>query len=369
MTKGECMLAEYREDKTKLMEALELVDKQLAANSSSYAVLETDDPSSPFEMRTLQASGAADEDMEIIGERLFDTAFLDYGFREVRDADNIEGMVYAPIEELYSDPSCIGVAPLSFFDDDATRMRMAHGADEPDEEENPDSMRFALFLKTLRGTVIDGQPQGFLAFEDVSRVKGVVMRYQAGNQVIAAFQRTQPMWIQKKSNLLLFEPGVATPRPFSSRSLKIGTSFDFVVFGETLYFRSLRALEMLFSFNRLISQRAKDFADTLEPMLADFEKLDERIDASRGVANRVLKIQKEQSPLADMTGEELEERISRVGYYSSRVKFNEDGRVMLTTNVEVNDFLKMLQDQMLVSPLTDIRYEVRSKKRLDNPEA
>ena len=46
----------------------------------------------------------------------------------------IEGVAYQPIEELYADPDCIGCAPVSFFDDDKTVARMAHGADEDDDE-------------------------------------------------------------------------------------------------------------------------------------------------------------------------------------------------------------------------------------------
>lgn len=37
---------------------------------------------------------------------------------------------------------------------------------------------------------------------------------------------------------------------------------------------------------------------------------------------------------------------------------------MLTTNREVNDFLRMLNDDFLVSPLSQAEYEARSKKPL-----
>lgn len=130
----------------------------------------------------------------------------------------------------------------------------------------------------------------------------------------------------------------------------------------------MRALEILFRFNKFVSKRAKDYADTLDPFLADFEKLDACIDASRGVANKLLKMQRDGSPVAQLAPEELETKANRIPYYSNKLKFNEDGKIMLTTNREVNDFIRMLNDDYLVSPLTQEDYEARTKKPLKRDE-
>lgn len=362
------MIAEYKNDKVALLSALEQADANLHANVATYAVVETEDPTAPFEICLVHERGEESDAARLLNERLFDHAFLDFGYKEVRSEDNLEGVVYAPIEELFGDKPCIGVAPRSMFDDDLSRVRMARGADEDEVEETDDAMRFLHFLRAVDGRVIDGAPARTLVAEDVAQVCGLLFKYVTGAsgdaQCVIAFQRTQRMWIQQKSSYLLFDGAQARPEAFSSRSLRVGTTFDFVLFGDNVFFRNLRALEILFKFNCLVSQRAKDYADTLDPIVADFEKLDERIEASRGVANKLLKMQREGSPVAELSPEELEMRANRIAYYSRKLKFNEDGKIMLTTNREVNDFLRMLNDDFLVSPLTQEEYEARSKKPL-----
>ena len=368
VSKGRSMIAEYKNDKVAFLSALEQADANLHANVATYAVVETEDPMTPFEICLVHERGAESDAARLLNERLFDHAFLDFGYKEVRSEDNLEGVVYAPIEELFGDKPCIGVAPRSMFDDDLTRVRMARGTEEDDVEEDADAMRFTHFLKAVDGRVIDGAPARTLVAEDVAQVRGLLFKYVTGgddaSQCVVAFQRTQRMWIQQKSSYLLFDGAHAEPDAFASRSLRVGTTFDFALFGDKVLFRNLRALEILFKFNKLVSQRAKDYADTLDGIVADFEKLDERIEASRGVANKLLKMQREGTAVAELDPEELEYRVNRIAYYSRKLKFNEDGKIMLTTNREVNDFLRMLNDVFLVSPLSQAEYEARSKKPL-----
>ncbi len=367
---GEPMLTEYKNDKAALLSALELVDANLHANTASYAVVETEDPERPFELRWIHDAGRESAPAKLMNERLFDRGFLDFGYKEIRNEDNIEGISYEPIEELLVNDACIGVAPLSFFDEDASRVRMARGAEEDDApEDNPSGMRFTRFLEIVRGTCIEGAPQKALSQDEVGQVCGLIFKYQSpsSGDCIVAFQRTQRMWIQQKSSFLFFNEDGA-PEAFAGRSIKLGNGFDFIWHGDNLFFRNLRALEILFKYNRLSSQQAKDYADTLDPILADFEKLDERIDASRGVANKLLKMQKEGTPVAELSADELQFRANRIAYYSRKLKFNEDGKVMLTTNREVSDFLRLLNDTLLVSPLTSVEYEATSKKPLGSEE-
>ena len=94
-------------------------------NVATYAVIETEDPAMPFEICLVHDCGNEDDAARLLNERLFDRAFLDFGYKEVRGEDNLEGVIYAPIEELFTDKVCIGVASRSMFDDDLSRVRMA----------------------------------------------------------------------------------------------------------------------------------------------------------------------------------------------------------------------------------------------------
>lgn len=364
------MLSEYAYDKKSLISALERADASLHENTSVYALLETDDPGWPFEVRLVCGKGQESADMKLIDERLFDRAFLDFGYHEVRDEKNLEGVAYAPIEELLANPDCIGVAPIEFFDADASRARMAHGMDE-DDEQDLDTPRFVRFLKLARETVFEGVACDELQSDDLERICGLLFRYdthaQGDASCVMAFQRVQPMWVQKKSSLLVFG-AEGQVQAFSGRSLKVGNNFDFVIFDGKILFRNLRALEILFKYRKIVAQCAKDYADTFDGILADFEKIDERIEKSRAVANRLLKLQREGSPVANLDAQELQYRVNRIGYYSRKIKFNEEGKVMLTTDTNVSDFIRLLGDTFLVSPVSDARYEARTKKLLDSDE-
>lgn len=365
------MIQEYKNDKTALLSVLEQADSNLHEHVSMYALVETDDPLHPFEICWVHRQGAESNDGKLLNERLFDHAFLDYGYKEIRSEDNLEGVVYAPVEELFTDADCIGVAPFSLFDEERASVRMARGAEDEEENDASPEMRFAHFLQLVEGRIISGEPARVLVAEDVSRVKGLLFGYATSADSaprVVAFQRIQGMWIQQKSSFLLFEGAGSEPEVFANRSIRVGTTFDFVLFDNKAFFRNLRALEILFKFNKLVSRRAKDYVDSFDGFVADFEKLDERIDASRGVANRLLKMQREGCAVTELEPGELERRANRIAYYSRKLKFNEEGKIMLTTNREVSDFLNMLSDDYLVSPLTNDEYEARSKKLLKDDE-
>ena len=364
-------MSEFSKEKKTLCDVLNVVAKAgVAEHVSTYALIDTEDPGWPFDFRWIQKEGAATRENTLFNERLFESGFLDFGFREVRNEDNLESVVYKSIEDMFTDKDCIGVAPLEMFEGNE-RVRMARGIEDENEDENPENYKFALFAKGVEGNIVDGQPAQELDYEDVPKVLGLVFKYtvsiEGKRQDIVAFQRTQPMWILKKSSFLLFnrEGGTET---FSDRSLKLGTNFDFIIYQGTAYFRTLRTLEGLFGFRRLMQQHARDYAEELDHLVADFEKLEERISESTTVANKLLKLQKDASPVVDMPASELEYRVKRMACYSTKVNFNQEGKVMLVTNGNVNDFLRVLSDDVLVSPLSEARYQCRSKKRLDDPE-
>ena len=364
-------MSDYRQEKKQLIQALDLVAQAGVGNNVSVcALVDTEDPSWPFDFRWVQKAGAVTRENSLINERLFESGFIDFGFREVRDENNLEGVLYKDIEEMFADPDCIGVAGLDFFEG-SERVRMARGIEAEDEEETPESYKFMIFAKGVEGNIVDGEPAQQLDYEDVPKVLGLIFKYTAtveGKTVpIMAFQRVQPMWIQQKSSYLLFSRDGST-EAFSDRSLKMGNNFDFVMFEDKVYFRTLRTLEGLFGFRRLMQQHARDYAEVLDHLVSGYEKLEERINESTTVVNKLLKIQKDESPVVDMSAEELQYRVKRLAYYSTKVNFNEDNKVMLITNGNVNDFLRLLSDDMLVSPLTEARYQCKSKKRLDDIE-
>ena len=365
------MQGDFRLVKKQLVGAMDAVAQAgVGEHTAVYALLDTEDPSWPFEFRWVQKGGAVTRENSLINERLFESGCVDFGFREVRDENNLEGVLYKGIEEMLADPDCIGVAGLDFFDG-SEKVRMARGIEAEDEEDEPDSLRFALFAKGVQGNVVDGEPAQELDYEDVPRVLGLIFKFTAateeGPATLVAFQRTQRMWIQKKSSYLLFnrEGGMEA---FSDRSLKLGNSFDFIIFDGLVCFRSLKTLEGLFGFRRLMQEHAREYAEALDHLVAGSEKLEERISQSPTVAAKLLKIQRQESPVVDMAPQELEYRVKRIAAYSSKINFAEDSRVMLVTNGNVNDFLRLLGDDVLVSPLTDARYLSRSKRRLDHEE-
>ena len=360
-------MSDFLEDKKQLTGLLDSIAADGVANNVSIsALIDTEDPAFPFDYRWIQKAGASSRAGGLCVERLFDTGFMDFGFREVRNEDNLEGVVYKDIEDMFSDPDCIGVATQAYFGPQGDSIRMARGIEAEAEEEDPDTYKFALFLTGVQQNIVDGEPAQQLDYEDVSKVLGLIFKFELGGRVLVAFQRTQRMWIQQKSSYLLFSRD-DTPEFFSDRSLKLGSSFDFCIFGENVYFKSLKTLEGLFAFRKLMQQHARDYADTLDHLVADYEKLEERITESTTVANKLLKIQKDGSAVVDMPANEVAYRVKRLAYYSGKVNFNEEDKVMLVTNANVSNFLKMLGDDMLVSPLTEAHYEAKSKKRLDDP--
>lgn len=364
------MLPEYLDVKKALLAALEDADDLLHERTSVYALLETLDPEAPFELALVTREGEESEDAQVMDERLFDRAFLDYGFHEVLDENMVEGVEYAPVEDLVAGGECIGVAPFSLFDGSVGRARMAREAGEDDAEESPASLRFPFFLELVERTLSLGLSPETLAAEELDFVVGLLFVYSAPSRdpedAVVAFQRLQPSSKKKSSSLLVFGGEGSAPTACAAASIRLSSSFDFVLYGKQALFRTLSSLTTLFAYNKLLAALAKDYAETLSEVVADCEKLDERIDKSRSVATKLLKLRRKGCPVAEMEARELASKVSTLPYYNSKVRFDRDGKVILTTAAEVDDFLRLLEDPLLVSPVSGARYEARTKTLLDD---
>lgn len=362
----------YLDEKKSLLAALERADAHLRRNARVAALLETYDPACPFELAELAMPPAGDDVAWGVYERLFDRAFLEFGYHEVLDENCIEGISYEPLEELLVATGCIGVADLSLFDGSVGTARMAHEADY-DESAPIDDGRFGTFLELVQTGMLDGSPRMRLGAQDIERVCGLVFSYDASDGAhdddVVAFQRVQPSARTRASSLLLLEGPGGQASCYGSASVSIGRHFDFVLHGRSVLFRTLSSLETLFRFTGISARCARAYADTLDGIVADLSKLGERIDASRAVATKLLKLQREGCPVAELAPGELAARTSRIAYYSSRVRFDAVGRVLLETDADVASLLALLQDTLLVSPLTELRYETRAKTPLADEAA
>jgi hypothetical protein len=145
--------------------------------------------------------------------------------------------------------------------------------------------------------------------------------------------------------------------------IKIDPSIQFIQIDDNLLILDPNTLERFFGFEQVIQARATANVNNLiagTNFLVDQNGLLGRL-TNVTFARKLMKLN-ENSPVLLVDFDKLKEFIKQHPKLSKSIKFNADeSRIALQTNVSMELFIKLLDDDYLKSELTDFLYEADRK--------
>lgn len=147
--------------------------------------------------------------------------------------------------------------------------------------------------------------------------------------------------------------------------LRLEERIDIAVIEDSLITSRIDVLQRQFGFSEYIQREAGKTLDAIRKidLLQDTDKLDALLGKeSLTFAKKLMKI--ENSPVLSMKREELAEKLKTHPRYRNSFQFSGDDRVILRSQKDAKEFLKMLNDDFVRSDLSGQEYDSPSKQLL-----
>lgn len=148
---------------------------------------------------------------------------------------------------------------------------------------------------------------------------------------------------------------------FKKNLIRFDERLEFLIIERTILIRNIAVLQSNFKFDRYIRTAAKNTLLIIENLeiVSDIEKIKEcEGDESLIYSKKLMKINN--SPVLKMDRQVLLEKLPRIPRYASIIKI-EEGKIKTSTKKDVQNLLKMLNDDYVKSLLTDQEYDSPSK--------
>lgn len=133
---------------------------------------------------------------------------------------------------------------------------------------------------------------------------------------------------------------------------------------QRLFVRKIATLEQQFGFVDIFKSHASDVRRELTDLIADEQDLLQgQIDAATmSTVRKLVKVQV--SPVLRMNRAVLRKRLSEIDAYRDVFTFDDDDKIVLRYKKDIRSLLKMLNDEIVHSPLTDTMYESPNKTQI-----
>lgn len=273
------------------------------------------------------------------GTQEFDLEILESGLADYTDPE-----LMAPIDDAIEDNGKIAVIPLDYFNIDKKEVS-----------------KISRLLAMVDDLSQENSHYEQLSPSDISEVLGIIFCYRVGADTVYAYQKTQNMWAVKHSKLFIVNEKI---KLYTKESLRIGNKFDFIIYNEVLYVKKFNVLISQFAFMRTLRMHATTLVAQLNNIVSDTNKF--LVNKVEGEDKRTIRklIKVQNSPVLNMSPISLKTRIESMPEYQNTFKYDEHGRIEIVHKKDINNLLRVLNDQVLQSPLTDARYESVNKIQL-----
>lgn len=207
--------------------------------------------------------------------------------------------------------------------------------------------------------------------EQVADIFGYIFLLGNDEEKIALYKKQYPINVLRRDRILVFKKSDTRLEEVNDDLISIDRKVQFIQIGEELIVLDTKVLERIFGFENAIRSGAEaNVQNLLAPseFLADAAPLLDRLD-NLTFARKLRRINPN-SPVLNVDFEKLRDFIKQHPKLKTRIRFNDDEtKIALDTNVSMDLFIKLLDDDYLKSELTDYLYEVDRKDVVTEDEA
>lgn len=238
------------------------------------------------------------------------------------------------------------VLPLSEYDDTS---RLYHLGE--DQEEYFDS-QFGFLTKVTR------------PIKTYEKLIGTFFKISSKEDYIWIFQNVPPSCITN-TKWPIFS-GMGRLEKVKGRVYQFTDTITFIIVDKDILFKKVGALQSKFGFDTVIEQKADKALNAIldTGFISNPDKLQEYRDSMPAIAKKLMRA--ENSVILTLPWDYLKSAIEKSQSYGNRIRFGEDGKIRVTSKEDMTNLLKLLNDQIVRSEITDNLYDAKSKETLES---
>jgi hypothetical protein len=203
---------------------------------------------------------------------------------------------------------------------------------------------------------------------------GFIIKIGIEDDYFTVFKKNYPISLLKKDSFSLMRIFIDNTERLSKVKddiLKLNFSIDFFIIDDNLYIKNINVLEKFFDFKEIIKKEAMKSLGVIEKteLIDDIELMRTNID-NISFSRKLVKTTSSSNVLNIVSREKIIEYSKTNACYKGRFKYNMAGnKFLLDTKISQQFFLKLIDDEILKSELTEIYYDSKAKDKITVPGA
>ena len=201
--------------------------------------------------------------------------------------------------------------------------------------------------------------------KNIDHIMGLVFRINVNNTAVWLYQQiVYPQLIKRSRNLyaMLFNGSVY--KPLDKDVLKIENKIDILIIDASIITSNIGLMQRVFQFESFVRKEA----DKTIQMISDMEIIDNlevftSLGDQKALANAKKLMKAKKSPVLRMDKNLLLSKLETLPRYKNKFEI-ENQKIKICTQKQASEFLKMLNDSILKSELTNAEYDSSVKKEL-----
>lgn len=203
--------------------------------------------------------------------------------------------------------------------------------------------------------------------EDSKELMGFLFRLNFNDTHFWAYQQVYPFTHVRKKGLLII-PLFSNDKIYDELKadiISIGSRIDLLIIDDHIFTGNIGLLQSRFGFEQYVRNEAMKTVDLIiQKELVTDEELLMTFLGKEKLTNAAKLMKAKNSPVFGIEKKDLLYRIARHSRYNKMIKIDND-KIVLKTQKDIGNFLKLLSDDFLKSELTQAEYDSVSKKPLD----
>jgi hypothetical protein len=200
---------------------------------------------------------------------------------------------------------------------------------------------------------------------------GFIIKTGIEENFFTIFKKNYPVSLIKKSSFSLMRlNNTERLSKVNDDILKLNFSIDFFIVENALYIKNIDVLEKYFNFTEIIKKEAMKSLETIAKtkLVDDIDSMRNNIE-NISFSRKLVKATYSSNVLNKIPQKEIVEYSKANIFYKGKFKYNKKGdKFLLSTKKSQQFFLKLINDEILLSELTKIHYDSLAKDEIIIPK-
>ena len=297
----------------------------------------------PFELRSIEVLSSSE--MKEFDRSVFETAYSEYLSEDLR---------YVSLEESLDVKDTVAII-------DAETQKTDN---KKDNQEESLLDQFVGAAMASSEAFANGDIQS-LDSSDFQSIKGLLFVYliELGGRCekVYAYQKIPPSAALRETNIIEKIVDQAKFKLFAGESIRVARYFDFIIINKVVYALRPKTLVGQFGFGEILQERAGKVVSNIDHLISGCDLIVDRVAKDRKrTINKLIKIQS--LSVIKMSAGQLRKKLEGTNEYAGKFRFDKNDHIVVKSPQDIDAVLSMLNDEIVVSPLTGDTYSSEIKE-------